>query len=160
MAIAPGSLEYDALNGTSDTEIGSEASEFTYSATTTASGLAFDPDAAKAPVLDAATAQITVPAGAELSQADAEITYVDAEATDPGVVLAQVLMWQLADLDDAAVDALPDDLARNTVDEAMAIASPIAGVDSVSISVKPDWLPEPARERMPVVPQRIEILEE
>jgi len=75
-------------------------------------------------------------------------------------LIADVVVWQVTELDAATIDGLADELARTTVDDAMAKASAIDGVASVSIKIKPDWLPSAVRERMPIVPQRIDEVEE
>jgi hypothetical protein len=158
VAVAPGSVTHPDLVLSPFIEVGSEVSEFTVSATTDATALTFDPTSIREELLAAASAQITVPAGQTIDLRDAEITWSAAES--PTSANATVLVWQVVDLDDATTTDLPDRFARGTVDEAIAEAEALDGVESVSIEVKPDWLPFAIRERMPLAPQRIEVIEE
>jgi hypothetical protein len=158
VAVVPGSVTHPDLVLSPVIEIGSEVTEFTASATTEATALAFDPTSVREELLAAASAQITVPAGQTIDLRDAEITWSAAES--PTSANATVLVWQVVDLDDATINDLPDRFARGTVDEAIAEAEALDGVESVSIEVKPDWLPSAIRERMPLAPQRIEVVEE
>jgi hypothetical protein len=158
VAVVPGSLEHAALALTPAIEIGSEVEEFTVSATTQVTGLTFDPVTVREELLTAAIAQVTVPAGQGIDVRDAEITW--SATDDPSIANATVLVWQVVDLDDATVSDLPDRFARGTVDDARAEAERIDGVDAVSIELKPDWLPSAVRDRMPLVPQRIHVVEE
>lgn len=158
VAVVPGSVTHPDLVLSPSIEVGSEVTEFTVSATTDVTALAFDPTSVREELLAAATAQITVPAGQTIDLRDAEITWSAADTAN--TANATVLVWQVVDLDDSRINDLPDRMARGTVDEAIAEANAIEGVETVSIDVKPDWLPSAVRERMPVAPQRIEVIEE
>ena len=159
IVVLPTSATHAELTPESDIAVGAEATEFTVTASTYATGLTFSLESAREAILNAAMASVTVPEGQAIDLTDAEITFGPAADASTNDAIATVLIWQVADLNDEAVEALPDDLARGTVDEAIAAASAIEGVESVTIEIKPDWLPSAITDRMPLVPQRIEIRE-
>jgi hypothetical protein len=72
-------------------------------------------------------------------------------------VRVPVTIEQVSAVDSAATDGLADDLAGESRQDAERIAGAVAGVDGVTIEVAPSWLPNWARDRMPVLPQRIEV---
>ncbi len=160
LAVAPGSVTHAELEAASSVDAGQEATEFTVTASTTATGLAFDTSTAQDALLTEATASVDPPDGVELDMTDAEITFGPSSDGSNNGATAIVLIWQVADLDDSVIDALPDDLARLTVDEAQAEFDGIDGVESSSIEIRPDWLPSSIRDQMPILPQRIEVREE
>jgi hypothetical protein len=155
--IVAGSVTHSGVTPVSDLQVGTEATEFTVSAETTADGLAFDPDQVRTELLNAAIARLSLPADQEVDPENAEITYAADPTNGSASTIATVLVWQLTTLDQATINELPDDLARKTVEEAMTQVSAIPGVESATIAVAPDWLPSVVRERMPLLPQRIQV---
>ena len=80
---------------------------------------------------------------------------VDGDASG-ALVQVPLTIQQVTAIDSAAVEDLESDLAGESR-RVERIAGEVAGVESVSIEVEPSWLPEWARDRMPVLPQRIEV---
>jgi hypothetical protein len=160
VGVAPGTVEHPPLNVTTDVEAGAEAEQVTATATTDASALTYRESDALPQAAEAALNQLSVPVGTTLDPASATIagpaSPVEGDATGT-LVRVPVNIPQVSELDSAAIDDLEEDLAGKDREEAERIAGAIEGVESVDITVGPDWLPEQARDRMPFLPQRIEV---
>ncbi|MEZ4624211.1 MAG: hypothetical protein R2843_05335 [Thermomicrobiales bacterium] len=143
----------------SNVATGSEATEFTVTASTYATGLTFSLESAREAILNAATASVTVPE-ARRSLTDAEITFSPCHDASTNDAIAAVLIWRgVADLDDDAVDALrtSSPVARSTKRSRRRRQS--TGSSRSRSRSKPDSVPVGVTDRMPLVSQRIEIRE-
>jgi len=160
VGVAPGTVEHPPLSVTTDVAAGAQAEQFTATAITDASALTFAESEANPQLADAALAQISVPAGMTLDPQSATIAGpaqpVEGDSTGT-LVRLPVSVPQVGELDTAAIDGLDDDLAGKSREDAERIAGAIEGVEDVTITVTPDWLPKQVRDRMPFLPQRIEI---
>ncbi len=160
IVVVPGSITHPDLVLVPEYQVGEETEQLHVEATTDVSGLTFDSAVAHTAILDAAAPSAQVAEGEFIELDSVEITYAADPTGAANAFIADVIVWQVTELDAATIDGLADELARTTVDDAMAKASAIDGVASVSIKIKPDWLPSAVRERMPIVPQRIDEVEE
>jgi hypothetical protein len=162
VGVVPASVEHPPFTATADVEAGTEAEQVTVTATTDAAALTYDLNAALPQLATAGMSQLSAEAGSSIDPASVTAgpaTSVEGDTTG-SLVEVPVTIEQVSELDGAVLDDLADDLAGKARDDAERLAVEATGAESAMIEVEPSWLPGQARDRMPFLPQRIEVITE
>ncbi len=155
--MVPDSVNHLALNPTSDVPAGTQAEQVTVSATTNATLLTYDPEAARAQIEERAVDLANAAAPGSYDRASIQIGTPVPSTGDAtgGQVEVPVTLDRLIDLDQQAIDRLRDDIVTKSTDEAGKTIASVEGVESYTIEIEPDWWPG---DRLPVLSDRIKVV--
>lgn len=157
VGVVPNSVRPSALNPTSDVPAGTQAGQVTVSATTSATLLTYDPEAARTQIIERAVELANAAAPGSYDRDSIQIGTPVPSTGDAtgGQVEVPVTIDRLIDLDQAAIDKLRDDIVTKSTGEAGKTISGVEGVESYSIEIEPDWWPG---DRLPVLADRIKVV--